>query len=282
MSQATVHPVFRFFFKLCLIVWAFCIVYPLLWTLLSSLKNNQQFFLGKPWDLPKLPLLWSNFSFVWEKYHFGHNFLNSLFVTVVSTLIAVLLSATTAYVIARFVFRGNGLLYYSYLSYMMIPTFLGIIPLFFLLNEFHLTNSLIGLTLVYTVTAVPFAVFVLVSFFKTLPGELEEAASIDGASHYGIFFRVMLPLARPGLISVAIITVLNIWNEYVFALVLISDPTKYTIPVAIAVMQGEMQYRTEWGPLFAALIISMGPPILFYSIFQKQITGGITAGALKG
>ncbi|MEC0228666.1 carbohydrate ABC transporter permease [Paenibacillus alba] len=282
MSQATVHPVFRLFFKLCLIAWSVCILYPLIWTVLSSLKDNQQFFLGKPWDLPKLPLLWSNFTFVWEKYNFASNFVNSLVVTVVSTAAAVLLSATTAYVIARFTFRGNGLLYYSYLSYMMIPTFLGIIPLFFLLNDLHLTNNLFGLTLVYTVTAVPFAVFVLVSFFKSLPGELEEAASIDGASHYGIFFRVMLPLAKPGLISVAIITVLNTWNEYVFALVLISDPTKYTIPVAIAVMQGEMQYRTEWGPLFAALIISMGPPILFYVIFQKQITGGITAGALKG
>ncbi|NQX70463.1 carbohydrate ABC transporter permease [Paenibacillus alba] len=282
MSQATVHPAFRLFFKLCLIAWSVCILYPLIWTVLSSLKDNQQFFLGKPWDLPKLPLLWSNFTFVWEKYNFASNFVNSLVVTVVSTAAAVLLSATTAYVIARFTFRGNGLLYYSYLSYMMIPTFLGIIPLFFLLNDLHLTNNLFGLTLVYTVTAVPFAVFVLVSFFKSLPGELEEAASIDGASHYGIFFRVMLPLAKPGLISVAIITVLNTWNEYVFALVLISDPTKYTIPVAIAVMQGEMQYRTEWGPLFAALIISMGPPIVFYVIFQKQITGGITAGALKG
>jgi N-acetylglucosamine transport system permease protein len=135
---------------------------------------------------------------------------------------------------------------------------------------------------VYTVTAVPFAVFVLVSFFKSLPYELEEAAAMDGASHYGIFFRIMLPLAKPGLMSVAIITVLNIWNEYVFALILMNDPTKYTIPVAIAVMQGEMQYRTEWGPLFAALILSMGPTIVFFILFQKQITGGITAGALKG
>jgi N-acetylglucosamine transport system permease protein len=282
MGQGVVNPVFRLFFKFSLIVWSLCILYPLLWTVFSSLKDNQQFFLGKPWDLPKLPLLWSNFSFVWEKYNFGQNFMNSLVVTVVSTIFGVLLSATTAYVIARFTFRGNGLLYYSYLSYMMIPTFLGIIPLFFLLNDLHLTNNLFGLILVYMVTAVPFAVFVLVSFFKSLPSELEEAAAIDGASHYGIFFRIMLPLAKPGLMSVAIITVLNIWNEYVFALVLINDPTKYTIPVAIAVMQGEMQYRTEWGPLFAALIISMGPTIIFYSIFQKQITGGITAGALKG
>ena len=282
MGQGVINPVFRLFFKFSLIVWSLCILYPLLWTVFSSLKDNQQFFLGKPWDLPKLPLLWSNFTFVWEKYNFGHNFMNSLVVTVVSTIFGVLLSATTAYVIARFTFRGNGLLYYSYLSYMMIPTFLGIIPLFFLLNDLHLTNTLCGLILVYMVTAVPFAVFVLVSFFKSLPSELEEAASMDGASHYGVFFRIMLPLAKPGLMSVAIITVLNIWNEYVFALVLINDPMKYTIPVAIAVMQGEMQYRTEWGPLFAALIISMGPTIIFYSIFQKQITGGITAGALKG
>ncbi|MDU0199622.1 carbohydrate ABC transporter permease [Paenibacillus sp. PFR10] len=282
MSQRMMNPAFRVFFKVCLIAWSICILYPLLWTIFSSLKDNQQFFIGKPWDLPNFPLLWSNFSFVWGKYHFGQNFMNSLVVTVVSTVLGVLLSATTAYVIARFTFRGNGLLYYSYLSYMMIPTFLGIIPLFFLLNDLHLTNNLFGLILVYMVTAVPFAVFVLVSFFKSLPSELEEAAAIDGASHYGIFFRVMLPLAKPGLMSVAIITVLNIWNEYVFALVLINDPTKYTIPVAIAVMQGEMQYRTEWGPLFATLIISMGPTIVFYSIFQKQITGGITAGALKG
>ncbi|CAH1192873.1 Diacetylchitobiose uptake system permease protein NgcG [Paenibacillus allorhizoplanae] len=282
MNQRILSPVSRIFFKMSLIVWSICVLYPLIWTVLSALKNNQQFFLGKPWDLPKLPLLWSNFTFVWEKYNFAHNFMNSLVVTIVSTAAGVLLSATTAYVIARFSFRGNGLLYYSYLAYMMIPTFLGIIPLFFLLSDLHLTNHLLGLIFVYTVTAVPFAVFVLVSFFKSLPYELEEAAAMDGASHYGIFFRIMLPLAKPGLMSVAIITVLNIWNEYVFALILMNDPTKYTIPVAIAVMQGEMQYRTEWGPLFAALILSMGPTIVFFILFQKQITGGITAGALKG
>ncbi|WP_054027602.1 carbohydrate ABC transporter permease [Bacillus sp. FJAT-28004] len=282
MNQRILKPVSRVFFKFSLIVWSICVLYPLLWTVLSALKDNQQFFLGKPWALPNLPLFWSNFTFVWEKYNFAYNFMNSLVVTLVSTAAGVLLSATTAYVIARFTFRGNGLLYYSYLSYMMIPTFLGIIPLFFLMNDLHLTNHLLGLILVYTVSAVPFAVFVLVSFFKSLPRELEEAAAMDGASHYGIFFRIMLPLAKPGLMSVAIITVLNIWNEYVFALVLMNDPTKYTIPVAIAVMQGEMQYRTEWGPLFAALILSMGPMIVFYIMFQKQITGGITAGALKG
>lgn len=282
MVKGNISRTSRLFFKTSLVVWAVCVLYPLIWTILSSLKDNQQFFLGKPWNLPKLPLLWSNFSYVWQKYNFSEYFINSLVVTVVSTVLGVFLSATTAYVIARYAFRGNGLLYYSYLAYMMIPMFLGIIPLFFLLNDLKLTNNLIGLTLIYTITAVPFAVFVLVSFFKTLPTELEESAAIDGASHYGVFFRIMLPLAKPGIVSVAIITVLNIWNEYILALVLVNDPSKYTIPVAIAVMQGEMQYRTEWGPLFAALFISMGPILLFYMFFQRQITGGITAGALKG
>lgn len=268
--------------KISLAVWSFCVLYPLIWTLLAALKNNQQFMLNRPWSLPELPLLWENYLYVWDRYHFGNYFANSVLITTGSTVFGVLLAAMTAYVIARFQFRGNGLLYMIYLSYMMLPIFLGIIPLFFLLNDLSLTNNPLGLILVYTVTAVPFGVFVLVGFFKALPKELEESAAIDGASHYGVFFRIMLPLAKPGLVSVSIITVLNIWNEYIFALLLIHDPAQYTIPVAIAVMQAEMQYRTEWGPLFAALIISMGPVLLFYMFFQRRITGGIAAGAVKG
>jgi len=272
----------RWLMKISLLAWAIGVLYPIIWTVLSALKDNQQFLLNKPWNLPDFPLLWSNFAYVWDKYSFGSYFVNSLVITIVSTVLGSFLAASTAYVIARYTFRGNGVLFYSYLSYMMLPAFLGIIPLFFLMDDLHLTNRSIGLILVYTVTAVPFAVFVLVGFFKQLPKELEESAAIDGASHYGTFFRIMLPLVKPGLISVSIITVLNIWNEYIFALVLVNDPMKYTIPVAIAVMQGEMQYRTEWGPLFAALIVSMGPVLLFYMIFQRLITEGITAGAVKG
>ncbi|OAS13978.1 carbohydrate ABC transporter permease [Paenibacillus oryzisoli] len=262
-------------------IWSLCVMYPLFWTVIASLKDNKQFLLGHPWALPNFPLLWENYSYVWQKYKFGNYFINSISVTTVSTIAGVLLSATTAYVIARFAFRGSNLLFLSYLAYKMIPAFLGIIPLFFLMNDLHLTNTLSGLMLIYAITAVPFGVFMLVGFFKTLPKELEEAAAIDGANHYGTFFRVMLPLAKPGLVSLAIVTVLNIWNEYIMALVFISTPGKYTLPVGIAVMQAEMQYRTEWGPLFAALTIAMVPVLLFYFIFQRQITGGMTAGAVK-
>ncbi|MVP00890.1 carbohydrate ABC transporter permease [Paenibacillus lutrae] len=281
MSYGLKNPFWRFVVNLLMILWSIMVLYPLIWTVFGSLKDNQQFFLGKPWDLPKLPLLFSNFSYVWEKYQFGGYFMNSIIVTVVSVVLGLLLSAMTAYVLARYAFKGSGTLYYLYIASMMIPMFLGMIPLFFLMSDMGLTNSLLGLIIVYTVSTIPFSVFVLVGFFKTLPSEIEEAAMMDGASHYGIFFRIMMPLAKPGLISVSIINVLNTWNEYILGVVLNSEPSKYTLPVGIAVMQGEMQYRTEWGPLFAALLISMVPVMIFYLIFQRQIASGITAGAVK-
>ncbi|MGX4584104.1 carbohydrate ABC transporter permease [Paenibacillus chitinolyticus] len=281
MSDGLKNPFWRIVVNLLLIVWAIMVLYPLVWTVLGSLKDNQQFFQGNPWDLPQFPLLFSNFSYVWDKYQFGGYFMNSIIVTVVSVLAGLILSAMTAYILARFAFKGSGVLYYVYIASMMIPMFLGMIPLFFLMSDMGLTNSLLGLIIVYTVSTIPFSVFVLVGFFKTLPSEIEEAAMMDGASYYGIFFRIMMPLAKPGLISVSIINVLNTWNEYILGVVLNSEPSKYTLPVGIAVMQGEMQYRTEWGPLFAALLISMVPVMIFYLIFQRQIASGITAGAVK-
>ncbi|WP_072728988.1 carbohydrate ABC transporter permease [Paenibacillus sp. NAIST15-1] len=262
-------------------IWTLLVIYPLLWSILGSFKTNQQFLLNAPWSLPEWPFEWANFTTVWNNYHLGTYFMNSLIVTVVSTVLALLLSSTTSYIIARFPFRGSMALYNLYLSSMMIPLILGLIPLFFLLSNLHLDNSLLGLILVYTVTNLPFGVFVLVGFFRSMPKELDEAASIDGSSHYGVFFRIMLPLAKPGLISVGMMNVLNIWNEYIIGTVLVNDPEKYTIPVGIAIMQAEMQYRTEWGPLFAGLLLSIIPVLVLYMIFQKQITSGMMAGAIK-
>jgi len=262
-------------------VWTFLVIYPLFWTLFSSLKDNQQFFLGKPWDFPKLPLIWENFMNVWTNYHISSYFMNSLFVTILSTALALLLAATTSYVIARFDFKLKGFVYTLYISAMMVPLIMGLIPLFFLLDTLQLDNTLSGLVLVYAAYQLPFSIFVLVGFFKTLPKEVQEAAYIDGSSYSGTFFRIMMPLAKPGLVSISIMNFLNIWNEYIYGVVLINEPTKYTLPVGIAVMQAEMQYKTEWGPLFAALLISMIPVMIVYFLFQRQISGGITAGAVK-
>jgi len=271
----------RIVMNVILLGWTVAVLYPLLWTLLGALKDNQQFMLKKPWALPDFPLLWSNFSYVWEKYGFHSFFLNSAIVTAGSIILALGLSATTAYILGRFRFRGSKILYYVYLSAMMIPMILGLIPLFFLLNDLGLTNSLPGLILVYAANTLPFGIFVLVSFFQQLPKELEEAAFIDGAGYVKTFTNVMLPLARSGLVTVSIMNGLNIWNEYIMGSVFINKPEMYTLPVGIAVMQSEMQYRTEWGPLFAALFISIVPVIVLYMLFQRQIAEGVTAGAIK-
>jgi len=270
--------------RLLLLLWTLIVLYPVFWTFVTSLKNNQQVMLGKPWDFPSV-LHFENYADVWNRAHFGSYFMNSILVTAGSTILSLALASMTAYVLARYSFKGRGILYFIYVASMMIPTTLGLIPLFFLLSDMHLSNSLFGLTLVYSVGTIgilPLGIFFLVGFYKTLPKELEEAATIDGCSFSGIFFRIMLPLSSPGLVTVGIMNALTVWNEYIMATVLINDPVKYTIPVGIAVMQGEMQYRTEWGPLFAGLSISMIPVIVMYVIYQRQITGGLTAGALKG
>ncbi len=281
MDAGIKNPVVKLFFYVILIIWGVSVLYPLLWTLLDALKDNQQFFRNTPWSLPEFPLIWSNFSYVWSKYNFSTYFMNSIIVTVGSTLLGLLLSATTAYVLARYKFRGSNALYLLYISSMMIPFVLALIPLFFLMNSMNLINTKLGLIVVYASSVLAFGIFVLIGFFKTLPKELEEAAIMDGASYYGTFFRVMLPLSQPGLITISIVNVLNIWNEYIVGTILINDPDQYTLPVEIGVMQAEMQYRTEWGPLFAALLITIIPVLLMYIFFQRQIASGITAGAVK-
>jgi N-acetylglucosamine transport system permease protein len=281
MQTGVRHPFVKFVFYAILVLWGVSVIYPLLWTLLDSLKNNQQFFFNAPWSLPRFPLIWGNFSYVWSKYHFDQYFVNSLVITTGSTLLGLILSSTTAYVLARYPFRGSGALYLLYVSSMMVPFILALIPLFFLMNSFHLINKPVGLILVYGSTVLAFGIFVLVGFFKSLPKELEESSVVDGASYFGTFFRIMLPLAQPGLVTIAIVNVLNIWNEYIIGVILINDPRHYTLPVEIAVMQGEMQYRTEWGPLFAGLMFTIVPVLIVYILFQRKIASGITAGAVK-
>ncbi len=281
MKAKQINPLTRWISTILLLMWTVCTVYPLLFSIFESLKDNQQVYTGKAWDLPKFPLLWSNFSYTWEKYHFGSYFVNTIVVTTGSMILALILTATTAYVLARYAFKGSGLIYYLYISSLTIPTLMLIVPMFFLFSALHVSNSFTGLILLYSITAMPLGMFILMGFFKSLPRELEESAVIDGASLYGVFFKIMLPLAAPGLITISIVNVLGFWNEYQYALVLLSDALKYTLPVGLGVMQGEMQYRIEFGPLFAGLLISTLPIVFIYILFQKQINDGIVAGAVK-
>ena len=265
---------------LILLGYAAVVVLPMIWLFYTSLKNNREIF-ASAWKLPETAH-WENFAHAWVRGGIGRYFFNSVFVTVVSVALIILVSAMAAYALTRFPFRGNRAIFYAFLAGLMIPTQLALIPLFFLINGMGLLDTYAGLILVYVAFSLPFTIFVLSGFFRTLPHELAEAAVIDGCTQIQAFWRVMLPLAKPGLITVAIFNFLGIWNEYLFALVLISSERLRTLPLGLANLLMVSHYESDWGALFAGLVMVMLPALLAYSLLQGQLTKGITVGALKG
>ncbi len=263
-----------------LIIYSIIVIFPLVWIFSSSLKSSIEIF-ADVWALPK-GIKWQNYVNAWIEASIGKYFINSLFVTATSVFFILLLSAMVAYVLTRFRFLGNSFVFYYFLGGLMIPTFLGIVPLFLLLKDLRLLDNFIGLILVYTAYSLPFSIFILTPFFKSLPHELAEAAIIDGCSDFSVFWRIMLPLAKPGLITVGIFNFLGIWNEYILALVIISSGELRTLPLGIANLYMVQHYQADWGTLFAGLTIVMVPTLIVYIIFSKKLTSGITLGALKG
>lgn len=263
-----------------LIIYSIIVIFPLVWIFSSSLKSSMEIF-ANVWALPK-EIKWENYVNAWIEAGIGKYFINSLFVTTTSVFFILLLSSMVAYVLTRFRFLGNSFVFYYFLGGLMIPTFLGIVPLFLLLKDLHLLDNFIGLILVYIAYSLPFSIFILTPFFKSLPHELAEAAIIDGCSDFAVFWRIILPLAKPGLITVGIFNFLGIWNEYILALVIISSGELRTLPLGIANLYMVQHYQADWGTLFAGLTIVMVPTLIVYIIFSKKLTSGITLGALKG
>ena len=263
-----------------LIGWAVTVIFPMLWMIYSSFKTDQELFFS-PWA-PPVEMQWDNFARAWTKAHVGDYLLNTLIVVVPALLLTLIISAMAAYVLARFEFVGRRFLFYMFLSGMLFPVFLALVPLFNLVNQLKMLNTFHGLILVYIAYSLPFTIFFLTGFFKTLPTEIEESAIMDGANPYQVFFKVMLPMASPGLISMGIFNFLGMWNQYVLPLVLISDESKYMLSQGLAFMLFKQFYENDWSALFAALTIIMVPTLIVYITFQKQIQDGITTGALKG
>ena len=264
----------------CLLIWTAIILLPILWAVISSFKTNQEFY-ELPWQLPA-KAQWINYINAWKSAHIGHYFVNSILVTGLSLIFLLILSSTSSYCISRMSFKGRGFLESTYIACMFVPSMFYLIPKFILLNKLKLIDTHIGLVLVYSTHGMCLAVMILIGFFKTLPRALEEAAIIDGASHFRVFASIMFPLAKPGVITVITLSFLNVWNEYVNALVMLSTPEKYTIPVGLLNLMEIQQFRTDWGALFAGLIISMIPALVIYISCQKYITKGVAAGAVKG
>ncbi|MEU3601240.1 carbohydrate ABC transporter permease [Streptomyces sp. NPDC006798] len=262
-----------------LVIWAILVVLPLLWAVMSSFKTDKAIF-TTPWSLPD-SLQLDNWSRAWNEARMSDYFFNTILVVGGSLIGTLLLGSMAAYVLARFEFPGNRFIYFLFIGGMSFPVILALVPLFYVLQNMSMLNTLHGLILVYIAYSLPFTVFFLTAFFRTLPTSVAEAAFMDGASHTRTFFQVMLPMAKPGLISVGIFNFLGQWNQYLLPTVLNTDPDRKVLSqglVQLAVSQG---YKGDYSGLFAGLVMAMLPVLAAYIIFQRQVVAGLTAGALK-
>jgi ABC-type glycerol-3-phosphate transport system permease component len=277
LSQPVVYAILLAYFVI--------VVFPMVWVCYTSLKPDKDVF-THPFRPPApAEIEWSNYPNAWTKAHFGDYFLNSLWLTLATVAGTMLLSSMAAYALARFAFPGAKAVFFYFLAGLMIPLQLAIIPLFFQLKWMHLLDTRAGLLCCYLAFGMPFAIFILTAFFKSLPASLHEAALIDGAGEFGAFFRIMLPLARPGLITVGIFAFLGTWNEYFMAFMFLNGEDSEhlrTLPLGLANVTIVSQYRSDWGMAFAGLVLMMAPTMLVYVGMQRYITKGITAGAVKG
>jgi ABC-type glycerol-3-phosphate transport system permease component len=278
-------PISRVVLFGALVAYALWVIFPMLWVAYSSLKADSAIF-RDAFALPPLSdLRFENYARAWREARFGDYFFNSVLVTTSSVILITGLGAMAAYALARFYHPAGRGIFWLFLAGLMIPAQLAVVPLFFELRALGLLNSRLGLILVYTANGLPFAIFVLAGFFRSLPRALYEAAVIDGCDEFAAFWRVMLPLARPGLVTVAIFQFIGVWKEYFFAFMLVSgdvDGGARTLPLGLANLSITAQYRSNYGALFAGIVLVTIPILIVYLLLQRQIVKGIAAGALKG
>jgi multiple sugar transport system permease protein len=263
---------------LILTVGAVVMVLPFVYMLSTSFKPNALVLEIPPKFLPSHPTT-ANYTDAWTSNKFGRYFLNSVMVALATTVLSVWLSSMMAYAFARFRFPGRALLFGCLLIGLIVPTMMLIIPQFLLAKNLHLLDSLPGLVLFYVGGTLALNTFLLRSFFQDIPRELEEAMVVDGAGPWKRYVRLILPLSRPALATVAIFSFLASWDEFIWALTVINDPNKRTLPIAIALFQGE--HSTSWGLVFAASAIAILPVIAIFVAFQRQFVSGLASGALK-
>jgi multiple sugar transport system permease protein len=257
---------------------AIVLLIPFVYMLATSFKSNAIVLQIPPQLFPHHPTT-ANYTDAWTSNRFGRYFFNSAAVAIATTIAAVFLSSMMAYAFARFRFPGRRLLFGLLLLGLMVPGMMLLIPQFLLAKQLHLINSLWGLVFFYTGGNLALNTFLLRSFFQDIPVELEEAMVVDGAGPWTRYRRLILPLSRPALAIVCIFTFLASWDEFTWALTTINDPGKYTLPIAIALFQG--QHSTSWGLVFAASTIAIVPAIAIFVAFQRQFISGLSSGALK-
>lgn len=253
------------------------IILPFAYMVASSLETLAQIGALTPQFWPN-PFVWSNYAAAWNQLPMGQFFVNSLLVATATTIGQLITSSMAAYAFARLRFRGRSVLFALYLATLIIPSQVTLIPNYLLIRFLHLHNTYTGLIAPFVVSV--FSTFLLRQFFLTIPRDLEDAARIDGASHFQIYSRIILPLARPAMATVVILTFLASWNNFLWPLVVVDSPDKLTVPLGITQFQG--QFATQWGPLMAASTLSIAPVMIVYVLAQRYFIEGIALSGQGG
>ena len=255
-------------------------VYPFLYTVATSFKTGNELFSTNL--LPSAPT-WRNYIQLFEgRQPFGRHLLNSIMVATVTVAIAMLMAITASYALGRINFKGKSSLLLAILAVSMFPQVAVLSGMFELMQWLGLYNRAIGLVVPYTIFTLPFTVWILTTFMRGLPKELEEAAIMDGCGPLRIIFEVFMPLLAPALVSTGLLAFIGAWNEFLFALTFVTTDTERTVPVSISLITGATAYEIPWGSIMAASVIVTVPLVILVLVFQKKIVSGLTAGAVKG
>jgi len=266
-------------FYLLVAVIVFISVFPFYYAIVTSLKTGTALFGTDLW--PKMPSF-TNYLLVFSSGSFPRNLLNSLFISATVVVLSLLLGITAAYALARVAFRGRKVILFAILSVSMFPQLAVLAGLFELIRATHLINTPFALIFSYMIFTLPFTVWVLTTFVRDLPLEIEEAAIVDGATPWNIIIKVFMPLMWPALVTTGLLAFIGAWNEFLFALTFTSNNDERTVPVAIALLGGASDFEIPWGQIMAASVIVTVPLVVLVLIFQRKIISGLTAGGVKG
>ena len=275
---------------MALITLAITIVVPVAWVFLASIKENAEFY-GNPWTMPA-GFYYQNFVDAFQKANMGQYFLNSMIVTGFGLIILLVVALPAAYVLARYQFKGRNFINTMFMgglfvnvNYIVVPIFLMLLDVDKVIKGFLgkgiLLNNLFVLALIYASTALPFTIYLLSGYFSTLPKSYEEAALVDGCGYFGTMIKIMIPMARPSVITVILFNFLAFWNEYIIALTIMPGDSK-TLPVGLMGLMKAQKGAAQYGQMYAGLVIVMLPTLILYIMVQKKLTQGMSLGGLKG
>ena len=285
------QKLYKVFIYFVLALLAVVIIVPVAWVFMASIKQNSEFY-GNPWALPK-GVYWQNFVDAWSGAKMGEYMLNSVFVTALALIILLVVALPAAYCLARMKFRGRKFLNVAFMAGLFINVNYIVVPIFLMLSNgdtylrktighpFFLNNLFI-LAVVYAATALPFTIYLLSGYFKSLARDYEEAAYVDGAGYFRTMVQVILPMAKPSIVTVVLFNFLAFWNEYIISMTMLTKPELKTLPVGLMNLMAAQRSAVQYGQMYAGLVIVMLPTLILYMCVQKKLTEGMTLGGLKG